>query len=175
MFKLQPVQGAVAAAKPQKKDPTFYAGLPHPLMPAIVALLESVAKGESADVAGDLKKAKDMIESPAVWVGIGTQVRDRATQEMVPFMRDGKPVLRGDSVILYTQDPHREVEQGELKGALIRTFGQNPGFIRSHPYFVALESAYQAEIGVGTKAPATQIPVGSAKAVPAGDEEVNAK
>jgi hypothetical protein len=115
------------------------------------------------------------VQQPAVYVGVGTQIRERATGEMVPFVRDGKPALRADSVILYTQDPNRDRSADEKAGALIRTFGQQAGFVRSHPYFEALEAGYREAIGVAAPAAATQIPAGSGKAVPAGEEEVTAR
>lgn len=167
-----PTPPASERAAPKRRDNTFYRGLPHRHVAAILTLLDSVIRGETADIAGALNEVKGLVQQPALFVGVGTTVKDRATGDIVPFMVRGLPSLRADSVIVYTDDPERDRDNKERAGALIRTFS-DVGFVRSHPWFIALEAEYREEVGAAAPKPATsQIPAGAGKAVPAGDEEV---
>ena len=180
-----------------KKSTTFHVALCHPALASIVALIDAVLKGESQDYAKDLGEAKSLVESPAFWLGIGTEERLQSGRSVQMVDKDGKPTLNDCSVWLYTGDPERERDRsgGEKAGLLLKAQSFNPKFpvvSANHPYWVAALAGYRAQMGVPASTPVnaqTQIPVGTARSFPpqnapsalqeqimaAGDIEVAAK
>lgn len=177
VVKRQKVAAPAAKAPEAKKDDNFYCGIQHPLAGEISDLLAQVASGAITDIAGAMKKAQEMIESPAVWLGIGTTFFGPLGQRLPYTDREGVPTLNPESLMVYTMDPKRELVGDEKKGALLKTWGsknQPTGAFTSHPDWETFVQGYRASIGVKTPETAkggTQIPAGRV-AVPAGDEEV---